>query len=101
MTQPTYVSFFEEFGIDDVPLVGGKNASLGEMYRNLSGKGVRVPNGFATTADAYRLHARGGRRTRAPARPPWTASTPMTWTTSRRRAKRAREIVYGAGLPRS
>ena len=55
MTQPTYVSFFEEFGIDDVPQVGGKNASLGELYGNLSGKGVRVPNGFATTADAYRL----------------------------------------------
>ncbi len=55
MRQPTYVSFFEEFGIDDVPKVGGKNASLGEMYRNLSGKGVRVPDGFAITADAYRL----------------------------------------------
>ena len=49
-----YVRFFEEIGIDDVPLVGGKNASLGEMYRELTPQGIRVPNGFATTADAYR-----------------------------------------------
>ena len=34
-------------------MVGGKNASLGEMFRNLSAEGVRVPNGFATTAEAY------------------------------------------------
>jgi pyruvate,water dikinase len=40
--------------MDDVPLVGGKNASLGEMYRALTGEGVRVPNGFATTAQAFR-----------------------------------------------
>lgn len=40
--------------MDDVPLVGGKNASLGEMYRNLSAQGVLVPNGFATTAAAFR-----------------------------------------------
>ena len=49
-----YIRHFSELGIDDVPLVGGKNASLGEMYRNLSGEGVRVPNGFATTAQAFR-----------------------------------------------
>jgi pyruvate,water dikinase len=40
--------------MDDVPLVGGKNASLGEMIQNLTGVGVRVPGGFATTAGAYR-----------------------------------------------
>ena len=64
MTTPTYVRFFEEFGIADVPLVGGKNASLGEMYTKLSAEGVRVPNGFAITADAYRytLEAAGGMR---------------------------------------
>jgi len=53
-TELRYVRFFEEFGIADVPFVGGKNASLGEMYRNLSAQGVRVPHGFAITADAYR-----------------------------------------------
>jgi pyruvate,water dikinase len=40
--------------MDDVELVGGKNASLGEMIRNLAGMGVRVPGGFATTSAAYR-----------------------------------------------
>jgi pyruvate, water dikinase len=56
MQKPTAgsVRWFEELGMDDVPQVGGKNASLGEMYRNLTTAGVRVPNGFATTADAYR-----------------------------------------------
>ncbi|MGD2111818.1 MAG: phosphoenolpyruvate synthase [Gammaproteobacteria bacterium] len=49
-----FVRYFEELGIDDVPLVGGKNASLGEMYQALSSEGVMVPNGFATTAEAYR-----------------------------------------------
>lgn len=45
---------FEEIGIQDVPLVGGKNASLGEMIRELTPKGVRVPTGFVVTAQAYR-----------------------------------------------
>ena len=48
-----YIRFFAELSIDDVPLVGGKNASLGEMYRTLTPKGVRIPDGFATTAEAY------------------------------------------------
>jgi len=45
--------WFKDCGIRDVPIVGGKNASLGEMIRNLTAKGIRVPNGFATTAHAY------------------------------------------------
>lgn len=49
-----YVKFFNELGIKDVPMVGGKNASLGEMYQKLTKSGIRVPNGFATTAEAYR-----------------------------------------------
>tara|TARA_Y100000310_G_scaffold345853_1_gene471439 strand:+ start:22353 stop:24767 length:2415 start_codon:yes stop_codon:yes gene_type:complete len=48
------VLWFKDLTIDDVPLVGGKNASLGEMYKNLGKKGVNVPNGFAVTAYAYR-----------------------------------------------
>jgi pyruvate,water dikinase len=49
-----FIKFFKDLGIKDVPSVGGKNASLGEMYRTLTAKGIRVPNGFATTAEAYR-----------------------------------------------
>ena len=56
-----WVRWFDELGLDDVPLVGGKNASLGELRRALAPRGVRIPDGFATTADAYRgfLHDAG------------------------------------------
>jgi pyruvate, water dikinase len=49
-----YIRFFAYMGIDDVPRVGGKNASLGEMFCDLSVQVVHVLNGFAITADAYR-----------------------------------------------
>jgi pyruvate, water dikinase len=49
-----FILWFDEVGIADIPLVGGKNASLGEMIQQLALKGVNVPNGFATTATAYR-----------------------------------------------
>ena len=48
-----FILWFDQLGIEDVPYTGGKNASLGEMYRNLTSKGVQVPNGFAVTAYAY------------------------------------------------
>lgn len=48
-----FIKFFSELSIKDVPLVGGKNASLGEMYRYLTKKGINVPNGFAITAPGY------------------------------------------------
>ncbi|MCV3213202.1 PEP-utilizing enzyme [Plectonema radiosum NIES-515] len=48
------ILWFDEVGIADIPLVGGKNASLGEMIQQLTPQGVNVPNGFATTAYAYR-----------------------------------------------
>ncbi|MEO3756839.1 phosphoenolpyruvate synthase [Mycobacterium sp. B14F4] len=98
MPTSRYVRFFDEVGIDDVPLVGGKNASLGEMYQKLSDQGVRVPNGFATTAEAYRymLEHAGV----------WEALhkelddiDPEDVTALARKGKRARELVYGAGLP--
>lgn len=53
MLKNKFVHFFNELEIKDVPLVGGKNASLGEMYGHLTKKGLRIPNGFATTASAY------------------------------------------------
>ncbi len=52
-TSYQYVKRFSELRLTDVPTVGGKNASLAEMYRELSEAGVKVPNGFATTADAF------------------------------------------------
>ena len=50
----SYVRWFDTLGMDDVGLVGGKNASLGEMVGHLARAGVEVPNGFATTAEAFR-----------------------------------------------
>lgn len=49
-----FILWFDDIGIDDVPMVGGKNASLGEMYQHLTSEGVAVPHGFAITAYAYR-----------------------------------------------
>ena len=54
MSTPDYIRWFRDLSISDVPLVGGKNASLGEMVRELTGQGIVVPDGFAVTAEAYR-----------------------------------------------
>ena len=52
--EKSLILWFDEVGINDIPLVGGKNASLGEMMQQLTPKGIKIPNGFATTAYAYR-----------------------------------------------
>jgi len=52
--EEVFIKWFEELTIDDIPLVGGKNASLGEMIRNIGDKGVNVPSGFAITSFAYK-----------------------------------------------
>ncbi|MGQ3686010.1 MAG: phosphoenolpyruvate synthase [Candidatus Loosdrechtia sp.] len=49
-----YICWFEDLSSKDVAIAGGKNASLGEMIRTLKGEGIRIPEGFATTAEAYR-----------------------------------------------
>jgi pyruvate,water dikinase len=93
-----YIRFFEEIGIEDVPLVGGKNASLGEMYRELTPQGIKVPNGFATTADAYRyVLAEAGL---------WEKLHQLLDTLDpddvgqlAERGAQARSLVYGAPLP--
>ncbi len=98
MSELTYIRFFDEVGVGDVALVGGKNASLGEMYRELSGEGVRVPNGFAITAEAYR-HVLDEAGAWPALRAALDGLDPADVADLARRAKAAREIVYGAGLP--
>jgi pyruvate, water dikinase len=56
-----WIRWFEELGLEDVPAAGGKNASLGEMIRELGPLGVRVPGGFATTSEAYWTFLRASR----------------------------------------
>ncbi|MGR9088299.1 MAG: phosphoenolpyruvate synthase, partial [Gammaproteobacteria bacterium] len=93
-----YIRWFNELAIDDVPLVGGKNASLGEMYRELTPHGILIPNGFAITAEAYRyvLDQAGA----------WDllhqaldGLAPDNVQDLARRAKKAREIIYAAPVP--
>src|SRR5208283_1694439 len=97
MSTTRFVRTFGEIGITDVPLVGGKNASLGEMYRNLSSQGVKVPNGFAITADAYRYVLE---RSKAwgPLHEALDGLKADDMNDLSRRGRRAREIVYGAAL---
>ena len=52
--EKSLILWFDQVGIKDIPLVGGKNASLGEMMQQLTPKGINIPNGFATTAYTYR-----------------------------------------------
>jgi pyruvate,water dikinase len=53
MGKKPYILWFDEVGLGDIPLVGGKNASLGEMRRELTKYGINIPNGFAVTVDTY------------------------------------------------
>ncbi|TLS76004.1 phosphoenolpyruvate synthase [Mariprofundus erugo] len=97
-TAPRYIRWFNEIGMADVPEVGGKNASLGEMYRHLTAAGVLVPDGFAVTASAYRdalehagaidaLHA------------VLDGLDPDDVTDLQQRGAKARAIVYACELP--
>jgi pyruvate,water dikinase len=94
----SYIRWFSDLSIDDVSLVGGKNASLGEMYRELTPRGIRVPNGFAITAQAYRYVL-----DQANAWPRLHEALVGLDVTDvddlAQRAQLAREIVYGAPLP--
>jgi pyruvate, water dikinase len=96
--QGDYIRWFKDLGLADVPLVGGKNASLGEMVRELTPQGARVPNGFAITAQAYR-HVLD----QADAWPRLHAALDGLDVRDvddlARRAQLAREIIYGAALP--
>ena len=95
---PVYIRRFGDFGIGDVPTVGGKTAGLGEMYRSLSAEGVRVPDGFAITADAYR-HVLDAAGALGPLHEALDGLVPDDLGDLARRAALARAIVYDAGLP--
>jgi pyruvate,water dikinase len=98
MSEINFIRWFNELTIEDIPLVGGKNASLGEMYRELIPQGIYIPNGFAVTAEGYRymLDKADG----------WQALhqalddlNPDDVTDLAKRARRARDIVYTAPVP--
>ncbi|MCD2516179.1 phosphoenolpyruvate synthase [Massilia sp. G4R7] len=97
-TEGGFIRWFAGIGIDDIPSVGGKNASLGEMVRELGGRGVRVPNGFAVTADAFRatLDAAGAW---ARLHAALDGLDPRDVAGLARRARAARDVVLAAPLP--
>ena len=93
-----YIHFFKDIAIHDIPLVGGKNASLGEMYCQLTSQGIKIPNGFAVTAQAYRYILDYNNV--------WDALhealdglDPENMIDLAQRGKCARDIVYSAKLP--
>ena len=98
MNKVSYIRWFNEIGIDDVPLVGGKNASLGEMYQNLTAEGVRVPNGFAVTAEAYRYVLEHNNAWQ-PLHAALDGLDPDNIRDLQARGEKARAIVYGCQLP--
>ena len=98
MATPEYVVDFGSIGLDDLPRVGGKNASLGELFRALRPKGVGVLDGFATTAEAYRrLLATNGLEARL--REIFSPFDPEDLDELSRRAAAARAAVLETPVP--
>lgn len=93
-----YIRFFNEIGMGDVPLVGGKNASLGELYQNLLPEGVKVPNGFAVTAEAYR-YVLTAAKAWDPLHAILDACNPNDMNDLAARGQQARDLVYSCPLP--
>ena len=93
-----YTRWFNEIKIEDVPLVGGKNASLGEMYRELTGRGVNIPNGFAITADAYR-HVIQSAGILDELKEAMAGLDKTNMDDLMKRGKRARDLILSAGIP--
>ncbi len=98
MSKP-FILWFKEIGIGDVPLVGGKNASLGEMYQHLTEKGVRVPNGFAITAEAYK-HLLKEAGVEAAIKDALDGLDTHNITDLKRRGKKVRDIILNAPFPK-
>ncbi len=93
-----YIRFFDELSSDDVALVGGKNASLGELYREMTEEGVLVPNGFAVTSHAYvDILERAGAWPKL--HKALDALDPDDTDDLVRRGREAREIVLAAEFP--
>jgi len=93
-----FIRWFEEIRIEDVSIVGGKNASLGEMYQELTAKGIKIPNGYAITADAYWNMIKSAgildklKETMAGLDKTNVADLAV-------RGKQARDLILGAGIP--
>ena len=93
-----YIKFFKKLNNKDVPLVGGKNASIGEMFRKLVPVGIKVPNGFAITSNAYWYLLDSGRIRQKII--DLLAGVDVTEIdVLKTRSKQIRELIFGTPLP--
>ncbi len=94
-----FILWFDQIRIEDIPLVGGKNASLGEMYQELTAQGVKIPNGFATTSEAYwhLLEAAGILEPLKNTLAGLDKKSPVKELAEK--GKKARELILGAKIP--
>ena len=93
-----HIRWFKELGLNDIALVGGKNASLGDMYQNLTAEGVSIPNGFAITCEAYR-HVLEHNKAWQPLHAALDGLDPDDIKDLQVRGAKARAIVYSCALP--
>ncbi len=94
-----HILWFEEISIKDVPLVGGKNASLGEMFSSLAKKGVNVPNGFALTSAAYWYFLKKNKIDKK-LEDIFRKFRPDSFTSLRKTGKAARQLIMKADFPK-
>lgn len=93
-----FVRWLEEIRLEDVPVVGGKNASLGEMYQELTPRGVKIPNGFAVTAEGY-WHALKSSGILEKLKATMEGLDKSNVADLALRGKSARDLILGAGIP--
>ena len=93
-----YIRWFEEIKIGDIPIVGGKNASLGEMYGELTSQGVKIPNGFAVTAEAY-WHVLESAGILDELKDAMLDLDKTNMADLMKRGKKARDLILNAGIP--
>src|SRR3990172_8808717 len=95
---PDFIRWFESITLQDLPLVGGKNASLGEMYGTLASLGVKIPNGFAITAYAY-WHTLDSAGVRGELQSLLAGLNKQDVAELARRGALARDLIRRAGIP--
>ncbi len=98
MQNAKYIRWFKDIKIGDISIVGGKNASLGEMYRELTSQGVKIPNGFAVTAEAYR-HVIESAGILNKLKNTMTDIDKTDLSDLMKRGKLARDLILDAGIP--
>ncbi|MCD5396414.1 MAG: phosphoenolpyruvate synthase [Candidatus Pacebacteria bacterium] len=94
-----FILWFKEIDHKDVPLVGGKNASLGEMYRTLTKKGVNIPNGFALTTEAYWYFLKANNLDRK-LKEIFQKFDPKDIRSLQETGRKARRVILGAKFPK-